>query len=114
MARWSLRIARTFPELPIQIGGGIRNLQTMEYYIKAGVSYVIIGTKAVQEPHFVAMRPAREFPGTGDRRAGCEGRAGRHRWLGRGVRGDAPPIWRAVSNPTASRPSFTPTSAATA
>lgn len=47
-------IARAFPELPIQIGGGIRSLDTIEYYLSAGVSYAIIGTKAVKEPEFVA------------------------------------------------------------
>ncbi|MEM1154990.1 MAG: 1-(5-phosphoribosyl)-5-[(5-phosphoribosylamino)methylideneamino]imidazole-4-carboxamide isomerase [Pseudomonadota bacterium] len=46
-------IAAAWPELPIQIGGGIRTLETIERYIKAGVSYVIIGTKAVKEPAFV-------------------------------------------------------------
>ena len=55
-------IAAAYPKLPIQIGGGIRNLQTIEYYIKAGVSYVIIGTKAVKEPAFVAEACA-AFPG---------------------------------------------------
>src|SRR5690606_14310863 len=45
-------IAKRFPELPIQIGGGIRSMETIQYYLDAGVSYVIIGTKAVQEPEF--------------------------------------------------------------
>ncbi len=55
-------IAAEFPELPIQIGGGIRTLETIEHYVKAGVSYVIIGTKAVKEPEFVAEACA-AFPG---------------------------------------------------
>ena len=55
-------IAVAYPDLPIQIGGGIRTLDTIEHYIKAGVSYVIIGTKAVKEPEFVA-RACRAFPG---------------------------------------------------
>ena len=46
-ARWSA-IARRYPDLPIQIGGGIRSLETIEHYVRAGVSYVIIGTKAVK------------------------------------------------------------------
>ena len=46
-------IARAQPELPIQIGGGIRSLETIEHYLEAGVSFVIIGTKAVQDPEFV-------------------------------------------------------------
>ena len=44
-------IARAQPELPIQIGG--RSLETIEHYLDAGVSFVIIGTKAVQDPAFV-------------------------------------------------------------
>ncbi|ACR11449.1 1-(5-phosphoribosyl)-5- ((5'-phosphoribosylamino)methylideneamino)imidazole-4-carboxamide isomerase [Teredinibacter turnerae T7901] len=46
-------IAKAFPELPIQIGGGIRSAETIEHYLQAGVNYVIIGTKAVKEPEFV-------------------------------------------------------------
>ncbi|QEP42954.1 1-(5-phosphoribosyl)-5-[(5-phosphoribosylamino)methylideneamino]imidazole-4-carboxamide isomerase [Ectothiorhodospiraceae bacterium BW-2] len=46
-------ISRAYPTLPIQIGGGIRDLATVESYLLAGVSYTIIGTKAVEEPEFV-------------------------------------------------------------
>lgn len=55
-------IAREFPELPIQIGGGVRNLETIESYLKAGVSYVIIGTAAVKDPSLVT-EACRQFPG---------------------------------------------------
>lgn len=55
-------IAKAFPGLPIQIGGGIRTLETIEHYVKAGVSYVIIGTKAVKEPAFV-KEACQAFPG---------------------------------------------------
>jgi phosphoribosylformimino-5-aminoimidazole carboxamide ribotide isomerase len=55
-------IARRYPELPIQIGGGIRSLETIEHYVRAGVSYVIIGTKAVKDPDFVAQA-CKAFPG---------------------------------------------------
>ena len=48
------RIADAFPDLPIQVGGGIRSEETVETYLNTGVRYVIIGTKAVQEPHFVS------------------------------------------------------------
>lgn len=48
------RIAQTFPDLPIQVGGGIRDEQTVETYLDAGVQFVIIGTKAVQEPGFIS------------------------------------------------------------
>lgn len=55
-------IAKEFPDLPIQIGGGIRDFKTIEAYLKAGVSYLIIGTKAVKEPDFVTQA-CKEFPG---------------------------------------------------
>jgi len=55
-------IAQAYPDLPIQIGGGIRNLPSIEFYLAAGVSYVIIGTQAVAEPEFVRQACA-EFPG---------------------------------------------------
>lgn len=55
-------IARRYPDLPIQIGGGIRSLETIEAYLKAGVEWVIIGTKAVKEPEFVAQA-CKAFPG---------------------------------------------------
>lgn len=48
------RIVEEFPELPIQLGGGIRDEETVEAYLDAGVQYVILGTKAVNEPHFVS------------------------------------------------------------
>lgn len=56
-------IAARFPELPIQIGGGIRSLETIEYYLKAGVNFAIIGTQAVKEPAFVA-EACKAFPGS--------------------------------------------------
>ena len=55
-------IAKAYPDLPLQIGGGIRDLKTIEYYLGVGVQYVIIGTQAVKEPAFVTQA-CREFPG---------------------------------------------------
>ncbi|MEX2516337.1 MAG: 1-(5-phosphoribosyl)-5-[(5-phosphoribosylamino)methylideneamino]imidazole-4-carboxamide isomerase [Gammaproteobacteria bacterium] len=55
-------IAKTFPHLPVQVGGGIRNEDTIQTYLDAGVTYVIIGTKAVTTPHFVED-VCLEFPG---------------------------------------------------
>jgi len=46
-------IAEAFPDLEIQVGGGIRDADTVQTYLDAGVRYVIIGTKAVSAPHFV-------------------------------------------------------------
>jgi len=55
-------IAEAHPELIIQVGGGIRDEDTIQTYLNAGVQYVIIGTKAVNTPHFVGDVCA-EFPG---------------------------------------------------
>lgn len=55
-------IARACPDLPLQIGGGIRDTGTIDYYLKAGVSYVIIGTQAVKNPPFV-KEVCEKFPG---------------------------------------------------
>lgn len=55
-------ICRAHPDLPIQVGGGIRDEETVVTYLEAGVSYVIIGTRAVNTPHFVNDL-CLEFPG---------------------------------------------------
>lgn len=55
-------IAYEFPELPIQIGGGIRSLDTIESYLEAGVTYVILGTAAVKNPSLVS-EACRHFAG---------------------------------------------------
>lgn len=56
-----MAIARQYPDLPMQIGGGIRDLHTIEHYLDAGVSWVIIGTQAVKTPAFVEQACQR-FP----------------------------------------------------
>lgn len=55
-------IAAKYPALPIQIGGGIRSLETIDAYVRAGVSFAIIGTKALKEPQFV-VEACKAFPG---------------------------------------------------
>jgi phosphoribosylformimino-5-aminoimidazole carboxamide ribotide isomerase len=55
-------IAARYPDLPIQVGGGIRGEATIAAYLEAGVSYCIIGTQAVKEPELVA-RACKAFPG---------------------------------------------------
>jgi len=47
-------IVEAFPDLDIQVGGGIRDEDTIQTYLEAGVRYVILGTKAVNAPHFVS------------------------------------------------------------
>jgi phosphoribosylformimino-5-aminoimidazole carboxamide ribotide isomerase len=56
------RIAETFPDLPLQVGGGIRDEETVQAYLDIGVNFVIIGTKAVSAPHFINDL-CMEFPG---------------------------------------------------
>ena len=40
-------------EIPVQLGGGIRDLDTIEQYLDAGIRHVIIGTAAVKNPGFL-------------------------------------------------------------
>ncbi len=56
------RIAEAHPEISIQVGGGIRDEDTVQAYLEAGVRYVIIGTKAINAPHFINDL-CLEFPG---------------------------------------------------
>jgi len=46
-------VAAAGDEMPVQLGGGIRDLDTIERYLDDGVSYVIIGTAAVKTPGFL-------------------------------------------------------------
>ncbi|OGI46641.1 MAG: 1-(5-phosphoribosyl)-5-[(5-phosphoribosylamino)methylideneamino]imidazole-4-carboxamide isomerase [Candidatus Muproteobacteria bacterium RIFCSPHIGHO2_01_FULL_65_16] len=55
-------IVKAFPELPVQVGGGIRDEDTIQAYLDMGVRWAILGTKAVNAPHFVSDVCA-EFPG---------------------------------------------------
>ena len=54
-------IVAAYPDMAVQIGGGIRDEDTIQAYLDAGVEYVIIGSKAVTAPHFVRDM-ALEFP----------------------------------------------------
>ncbi len=67
-------ICAKHPDLPVQIGGGIRNRETVKAYLDAGVSYVIIGTKAVDNPSFIS--------------ALCEEFGGEHIIVGLDAKGD--------------------------
>ncbi len=49
-------------EIPIQLGGGIRDLETIERYLDDGISYVIIGSAAVKNPGFL-HEACDAFPG---------------------------------------------------
>ncbi len=47
---------------PVQLGGGIRNMPTVEAWLEGGVTRVILGSAAVKDPHFV-REACRHFPG---------------------------------------------------
>ena len=56
-------IAAVDNDIPVQIGGGIRDLDTIEAYLDLGLRYVIVGTAAVKTPGF--LRDAcSAFPGS--------------------------------------------------
>lgn len=55
-------IVQNHPQIPVQVGGGIRDEDTIQTYLDAGVQFVIIGTRAVTTPHFVSD-VCLEFPG---------------------------------------------------
>jgi len=48
--------------LPVQLGGGIRNLATVEFWLDAGAARVVLGTAALHDPDLV-REAARSFPG---------------------------------------------------
>ena len=48
--------------IPVQLGGGIRDMKTVEGWLAKGVARIIIGTAAVRDPDFV-REAARRFPG---------------------------------------------------
>jgi hypothetical protein len=50
-------------EIPVQLGGGIRDLDTIERYLDDGISYIIIGTAAVKSPASCTT-PAAPSPAT--------------------------------------------------
>ena len=46
-------LAEVAGEIPVQLGGGVRDLDTIERYLDDGLSYIIIGTAAVKNPGFL-------------------------------------------------------------
>jgi phosphoribosylformimino-5-aminoimidazole carboxamide ribotide isomerase len=55
-------IANVDADVPVQLGGGIRDLDTIERYLDDGVSYIVIGTAAVKNPGFL-HEACDAFPG---------------------------------------------------
>ena len=48
-----LKIRETFPDIFIQIGGGIRNIKTVEQYLDNGINRIILGTKVLKDRDFI-------------------------------------------------------------
>ncbi|WP_448977998.1 1-(5-phosphoribosyl)-5-[(5-phosphoribosylamino)methylideneamino]imidazole-4-carboxamide isomerase [Neisseria sp.] len=55
-------LAAVAKDIPVQLGGGIRDLGTIEKYLDLGLTNVIIGTAAVKNPEFV-REACKAFPG---------------------------------------------------
>jgi phosphoribosylformimino-5-aminoimidazole carboxamide ribotide isomerase len=55
-------ITAAMGDVPVQVGGGIRDLATIEAYLEAGISGAIVGTRAIEEPDFL-REAAAQFPG---------------------------------------------------
>lgn len=55
-------VCKSYPDLQVQVGGGIRDANIAARYIDAGVQWVIIGTQAVREPAIVE-RLCKSHPG---------------------------------------------------
>ena len=54
-------ICRAFPQVPVQIGGGIRSLEIAQAYVQTGVRWLIVGTMAVKNPDFIHTL-CKQFP----------------------------------------------------
>lgn len=54
-------IVKAAGDVPVQVGGGVRSADTISRYLDAGVTQVIVGTRAVEDPPFLAEM-ARYFP----------------------------------------------------
>jgi phosphoribosylformimino-5-aminoimidazole carboxamide ribotide isomerase len=100
-------------EIPVQLGGGIRDLDTIERYLDDGITYIIIGSAAVKNPGFL-HDACTAFPGhiivgldAKDGKVAVEG------WS-KVTHHDVIDLAMKSSRTTASRGSSTPTSAATA
>lgn len=56
------RVAALSATVPVQVGGGIRDIATIQGYLDVGVTAVIVGTRAVEEPAFL-VEASERFPG---------------------------------------------------
>ncbi len=58
----AVRAIRAATKLPVQLGGGIRSMEAVEFWLAAGIARVILGTAALKNPTLV-RDAARAFPG---------------------------------------------------
>ena len=99
--------------IPVQLGGGVRDMATVEGWLGKGVDRVIIGTAAVRDPALVKQTRPRNFPAAS--RSGSTPATARWRCkAGRKLRNSRRSRSRAASRTPAFRPSSIPTSRATA
>jgi phosphoribosylformimino-5-aminoimidazole carboxamide ribotide isomerase len=58
----AIRSIRAAIKIPIEVGGGIRDMATIRTLVSAGIDRIILGTAAIENPSFV-QEACREFPG---------------------------------------------------
>ena len=94
-------------KIPLQLGGGVRDMATVEGWLSKGVNRVIIGTAAVRDPDFVKAA-AKKYPGK--IAVGIDARAtARWRWRAgrksrRSPRSKSPGVSRMPASPPSSIP----------
>lgn len=55
------RMVQAMGDVPVQVGGGVRSSETIQAYVDAGVSSVIVGTAAIEDPEFLEA-VSNQFP----------------------------------------------------
>ena len=58
----AIKAIRQAIRIPIEVGGGIRDLDTVRSLVKVGINRIILGTAAIENPEFV-KQACKEFPG---------------------------------------------------
>ena len=105
-------ILAAVPDLPVQLGGGIRDMRTASAWLEAGVARIILGSAAVKDPDF-ARAACKAFPGRVA--LGLDARDGFVATEGWGRRATSPRATSPCASPMrARRPLSSPTSRATA
>ena len=100
-------------EMPVQLGGGIRDLDTIERYLDDGISYVIIGTAAVKTRVSCTTRATRSRATSSSLSTRSDGKVAVDGWS-KMTGHDVVDLAQEISRTTVSKRSSTPISAATA